>query len=155
MSDKSTKLPAVRGGNPPEAFRFKPGQSGNPGGRGSKATEAVRKAKSIAARYAPAALRLLVSQVYDEKLDPKVRQSASIALAAYTISKASQSIELTGEGGSAIKVASINLDEVLKLDVAAITARLSAITNSLAALPSDTDAIDAVFSEQPSEGEKP
>ncbi len=104
MSDDEVKTPAVRGGNPPEAFRFKKGQSGNPGGRGGKATAAVRKARRLAAEFTPAFIKILAEIAYSETSTAAEKVAAIKEANSYVMAKAAQALEITGKDGGPIEV---------------------------------------------------
>lgn len=104
MSDDEVKTPAVRGGNPPEAYRFKRGQSGNPGGRGGKATAAVRKARRLAAEFTPAFIKILAEIAYSETSTAAEKVAAIKEANSYVMAKAAQALEISGKDGAAIDV---------------------------------------------------
>ncbi len=60
-------------GWPPTRSRFRPGQSGNPGGRPKSIRLALRKA----AKHSPRSIQFLVETMNDEKQDPCARIAAA------------------------------------------------------------------------------
>ena len=71
-------------------MKFKPGQSGNPGGR----PKVVHQVRALAQEHSPEAVEILVKIMHDAKEAVHARIAASKLILEYAIGRPMQSIEL-------------------------------------------------------------
>lgn len=87
---------------PPFTTAFKPGRSGNPGGR-PKILKDVRK---LAQSNCAQAVRVLVKIMNADEVDVKARIAAANAVLDRGVGKPTQALELSGKDGGPIKTLS-------------------------------------------------
>lgn len=103
-AESSAKQPTRRatGGS------FKPGQSGNPGGR-KKKTEADKHVEELARVSTTSALKTLVSVMESKSSPPSARVSAACAVLDRGWGRAPQTVEIGNKDKKPFEVASLNL----------------------------------------------
>lgn len=99
---------------------FKPGKSGNPGGRPKENHEVVE----LARKHTKAAISRLAEWLKSD--NPKASVSAAIALLERGHGKAVQRAEITGADGGPIKTEDVSARDVLLGRIAGISDRQSA-----------------------------
>ena len=100
--------------NPPEGQRFKPGQSGNPGGRPN--TKWIREWLEAEPQpgFGLTRRQLYLNALFKTAIDREHKQHVAAAelLAAYDFGKPRQAVEVSGPQGRPLNVGALSLDEL-------------------------------------------
>lgn len=123
-SDSKPTAKSKRKGTPrkPPAHAWKPGQSGNPGGR-ARVTDSIRRVRELALQKSPEALEILWQIAKDGDRDT-ARVAACREILDRGIGKPVQAVELSGPDGEPIKadLTSLTTEELLTLRLIAAKA---------------------------------
>ncbi len=98
------------------AGSFKPGKSGNPGGRPKK-TEALRRVEEIARDHTEVALRTLVAIMSGTQFRDSARVSAACAILDRGWGRAPQTVEIGNKDEKPFEVASLNMSSEMATQI--------------------------------------